>query len=95
MAQYKTFVTDPKLVRGLGAGGSLQSFAALTQQGVIDFSVANKSPGNANGNFRDAGNQWEVSEDTPALYAQVNFAVRALSGAPGRRHGQTIYEQTH
>ncbi len=95
MAAYDTSVTNPKLVRGLGAGGDLRSFVGLTRQGVVDFSVSNKSPGNATGNFRDAGNQWEVSEDTQALYTQLNFKAGRLSGDAGVRYVKTTNEQTY
>lgn len=95
MSNFDTYNSDPDLIGGLGIGGDLRSFVGLTQQAVIDFSVANKSPGNASGNYRDAGNQWDVSEDTKALYAQINFHTGKLSGDAGVRYVKTVNEQTY
>ena len=96
MADFTTYVSSPDLVRGIGAGGDLKSFVGLTRQAVIDFSVANRSPGNANGvNYRDAGGQWSVSEGTKAVYGQLNFRSGRFSGDVGVRYVRTTNEQTY
>ncbi|MCH7977928.1 MAG: TonB-dependent receptor [Acidobacteria bacterium] len=95
MAAYQTSVLDPVLWRGLGAGGALRSIVGLTQDSLTKFSEANRSPGNATGNFRDAGNFWNTIEDTYAAYGQVNFETGRLSGDVGLRYAKTVNEQTY
>lgn len=95
MAGFDTYLSDPNLVSGLGSGGDLKSFVGLTPQGVIDFSVANKSPGNADRNFRDAANLWDTTEDTTAAYTQLNYKAGRFSGDLGVRYVKTENEQTY
>lgn len=95
MAAYQTSVLDPALWRGLGAGGALRSIVGLTQDSLKKFSEANKSPGNASGNYRDAGNFWNTVENTNAAYGQVDYSLGRLSGDIGVRYAKTINEQTY
>ncbi|CAL4869937.1 hypothetical protein MMA231_04229 (plasmid) [Asticcacaulis sp. MM231] len=95
MADFDTYLSDPALVDGLGASGDLLSYVAMTQQAVIDYSIANKSPGNAAGDFRDAGNFWDTSEKTDAAYVQANFRSGKWHGDVGVRYAKTQNEQTY
>lgn len=95
MADFDTYISDPGLVDGLGSSGDLTSFVAMTQQAVIDYSVANKSPGNANGDYRDAGNLWDTTETTNGIYLQANFRSGRWHGDVGVRYAKTENAQTY
>ncbi|MGN6207105.1 TonB-dependent receptor [Asticcacaulis sp.] len=95
MADFETALSDPALVDGLGAGGDLLSYVSMTQQAVIDYSIANKSPGNAAGDYRDAGNFWDTSEKTDAAYVQANFRSGKWHGDFGVRYAKTENRQTY
>lgn len=95
MADFDTSLSDPALVDGLGAGGDLLSYVSMTQQAVIDYSIANKSPGNAAGDYRDAGNFWDTAEKTNAAYVQANFRSGRWHGDVGVRYAKTENEQTY
>ncbi len=95
MSDFDTYISDPVLVDGLGSEGDLKSFVAMTQQAVIDYSVANKSPGNANGDYRDAGNLWDTTETTTGLYVQANFRHGKWHGDVGVRYAKTENAQTY
>jgi iron complex outermembrane receptor protein len=95
MSDFDTYISDPVLVDGLGSEGDLKSFVAMTQQAVIDYSVANKSPGNANGDFRDAGNLWDTTETTTGAYVQANFRHGKWHGDVGVRYAKTENAQTY
>ncbi|ESQ82521.1 hypothetical protein AEAC466_16785 [Asticcacaulis sp. AC466] len=95
MADFETYQSDPGLVAGLGASGDLLTYVAMTQQAVIDYSVANKNPGNASGDYRDAGNFWDTRETTNAAYVQANFRSGKWHGDVGVRYAKTENEQTY
>lgn len=95
MSDFATYISDPVLVDGLGSQGDLKSFVAMTEQAVKDYSVANKSAGNANGNYRDAGNWWDTEEKTTAAYVQANFRSGKWHGDVGVRYAKTENAQTY
>lgn len=95
MANFDTYLSDPVLVDGLGSSGDLLSYVAMTEQAVIDYSIANKSPGNANGDYRDAGNLWDTQEDTTGAYLQANFRHGKWHGDVGVRYAKTENSQTY
>jgi iron complex outermembrane receptor protein len=95
MADFDTYISSSSLFSGLKGGGDLTSFVGLTQQSVIDYSAANKSPGNASGDYRDAGNLWDTTEETKAAYLQANFRYGNFHGDFGVRYVKTDNEQTY
>jgi iron complex outermembrane receptor protein len=95
MADFETYISSPDLVEGLGASGDLLSYVAMTQQAVIDYSVANKNPGNVAGDYRDAGQLWDTTETTKGAYVQANFRSGKWHGDVGVRYVQTENEQTY
>ena len=95
MANFPTYVSDPALVSGLGASGDLTSYVAMTQDAMAQYSMANKSSGNATSDYRDAGNLWDTSEIVDDAYAQVNFRSGKWHGDAGVRYAHTENKQTY
>ncbi|MGN6363630.1 TonB-dependent receptor [Asticcacaulis taihuensis] len=96
MADFETYISDPTLVDGLGAGGDLQSYVAMTQAAVAAYSIANRSASNiVSGDYRDAGHFWNTSEKTDALYVQANFRSGKWHGDFGVRYAKTENRQTY
>lgn len=96
MADFDTFLSDPKLVSGLGTEGDLQSFVAMTQEAVAQYSIANKSDGNVkNGDYRDAGNMWDTTETVSDAYVQANFRAGKWHGDVGVRFAKTENKQVY
>ena len=92
---YDHFNTSPDLFDGLGVSGDLISFAALTRDGIAALAEASKSPGNANGDYRDAGQLWDTTEKTQAAYIQANFRSGKWHGDVGVRYAKTSNDQTY
>jgi iron complex outermembrane recepter protein len=95
MSAYSTFTTSPDLFDGLGVTGDLTSFAAFTPESIAALAEASKSPGNANGDYRDAGQLWDTTEKTTAAYLQANFRHGKWHGDVGVRYAKTENAQTY
>jgi iron complex outermembrane receptor protein len=95
MADFPTYTSDPALVDGLGVSGDLKSYVAMTQESMAQYSIANKSSGNANGDYRDAGNMWDTTEKVDDAYVQANFRSGKWHGDVGVRYAKTENKQTY
>ena len=95
MADFPTYISDPALVDGLGVSGDLKSYVAMTQESMAQYSIANKSAGNANGDYRDAGNLWDTTETVDDAYVQANFRSGKWHGDVGVRYAKTENKQTY
>jgi iron complex outermembrane receptor protein len=95
MANFPTYLSDPALVKGLGASGDLLSYVGMTQQAVADYSIANKSSGNATSDYRDAGNLWDTSETVNDAYVEATFRAGKWHGDAGVRYAKTENKQTY
>ena len=95
MADFQTYLSDPALVDGLGSTGDLKTFVGMTQASMAQYSIANKSSGNATSDYRDAGNLWDTSEIVDDAYAQVNFRSGKWHGDAGVRYAKSENKQTY
>ncbi len=95
MADFPTYLSDPALVDGLGVSGDLKSFVAMTQDAMAQYSIANKSSGNATADYRDAGNLWDTTEKVDAAYVEATFRSGKWHGDVGVRYAKTEAAQTY
>ena len=87
--------TPTSWIAGLGASGDLLSYANITQQATIDYSASHMDAGNiSQGDYRDAGNLWNVDERSTSAYAQANFRRGKFHGDVGVRAVRTSSDQT-
>ena len=99
MANFNTLTTPSSLVKGLGASGQLTSYAYLSQQAMIDYSVANRNPGfsagNPYGDYTNTGADWNDVEKDQAAYVQADFRSGKFHGDAGVRFVETDVKETY
>lgn len=99
MSAFGYVTTPTNLVNGLGASGDLLSYVYLTQQAMIDYSVANRNPNKSGdsttGDFDDTPQEWNTDEKDSAAYFQADFRHGNFHGDAGVRVVTTENEQTY
>lgn len=99
VADLGAITTNKSLVKGLGASGDLLSYAYLSQEAMVAYSVANRSPGfsadSTTGDYNNTGAEWNVVEKDAAAYLQANFRAGKFHGDAGVRVVNTDSAQTY
>lgn len=99
LSAFNYLTTSPSLVSGLGASGDLLSYAYLSQQDMIDYSIANRNPGFSAGSpthdYNNTGAEWNTEETDGAGYFQADFRHGRFHGNAGVRFVSTDNKQTY